>query len=95
MKKILLAVLAAGLMSTSASAATWYEGKVRFIQTDGENVRVKLRLADESLLVYTIQAATADVQKTIIAMILTAQAADRNIKLYEQSGVWTSVLLAE
>ena len=94
MKKMFLAVLAAGLMSTSAFAG-WIEGKVKFIQTIGTEVNVMIVDSNNVNYEHKIHAATADVQKTIIAMILTAQAADRNILLYEDSNVWTSVLLKQ
>lgn len=92
MKKIIIAAIGAAVMSTSAMAA-WEEGKVNFIQTTSTGVNISLLKSDGSKLNLPIQA-SGDKEKTIIAMALTAQAADRNIKLFSASGAWISVLLA-
>jgi len=93
MKKILIAMLFAAGTSTSATAA-WHEGKVDFIQTTAQGIKISLLNADGLRMTHLISA-TGDTEKTIIAMALTAQAATRDITLFETSGEWTSVLLKQ
>lgn len=77
MKKLLLAAVVAGLMSTSAMAA-WIEGPI-------ETLSIK---ADESVLIkvggtarFVDPAMSADGRKLFMAVILTAHASGTSIKI--------------
>ncbi len=94
MKKVIIAALAVGLMSTTAMAE-WHEGAVDFIQTTATGVKISIVKEDTSRLTYVVSATSVDTTKTIIAMALTAQADGRPLSLYETSATWTSVLLSK
>ena len=76
MKKILFTVIAAGLMSASAIAATI--GKVDTIQVDAEGI-VKMRILKEDSSTTKLLPLVGIDTKTMTAMLLTAKSSNAQI----------------
>jgi len=93
MKKILLAALVASVMSTSAMA-TWYDGTLGEIRQFPSFTKVVLIEADGTMLTKTISG-DLEVQKRILAMLLTAKASGMQVSLADTAdGLgWNGVIL--
>lgn len=94
MKKLLLSIVAVGLMSTSLMAI---EGKVNYIKVKNDgSITVEILKADttvkENLLV-----GTADAVKAMLAMALTAKTTDSTVTVYsgtvDEGTGWKTLIL--
>ncbi|RUM62648.1 MAG: hypothetical protein DSZ03_06385 [Sulfurimonas sp.] len=92
MKKLLIAMLATGLVSTSVMAA-WVGGTVDSIRTntDGSSYIVMKRTGDNKKIGMKISnAATADGKKMLLTVALTAQTTGKSVIGWLNGSGWTS-----
>ncbi len=91
MKKMLLAIFAAGLMSSSLIAAV---GTVDLVQvlSDG-TVKIRILKEDSTLTAITPCVGTVEANKAMLAIALTAKTSGSTVKtIYGNSG-WESIML--
>ena len=88
MKKVLMAVLAAGLMVTSASAL---EGKITKVITKSTGeVKVVLAITGGGVSAKVLNG-TADANKAMLAVALTANSTDKTVEMYDDGVKWTYI----
>ncbi|GEM_PF-3965135 len=86
MKKVFIAAIAVGLLSTTVFAG-WVSGTVDKIQKIPAGTYVTLKQANNATAFAKITL-TGDARKEFIAVLLTAKAQNATIKLYARSGEW-------
>ena len=91
MKKILLAAIAVGMMSTSAMALVGTVEKIQ-IKSDGE-VTIVLKKLDGTGNARHILAGTADANKAMLAAALTAKSTSATVEMYNDATSWTNITL--
>ncbi len=87
MKRLLLAVVVVGLMSTGAMALDGTISKV-IVKSDGV-VKVVLEKTSGGPFARTIACDTMDADKAMLAVALTAQSTGATIEAYADSTRWT------
>lgn len=91
MKKIILAAVAVSLMSTSAFA--WVTGTLKRVEIHptGPVIVVATSSGDVVRRVST----TAELQKQILAVALTAQSRGATVDMLPEGGYWTRIRITE
>ena len=95
MRKMLFAVFAVSLISTSAMAE-WFEGKIGKINAiDNGRFVVEIKLADGTVSPYKPLNLNMgkEAKKQMIAVILSAKAADMPVRMFLSGDFWTRTIL--
>ncbi len=91
MKKILLSVIAVGLMSVSAMA---HEGTISKITVKSDGTASMILLRTDTVLVNKrIDGSTPDANKAMIAVILTAKSQGATVDANTNGAIWTGITL--
>jgi hypothetical protein len=93
MKKTLIGLLFAGLVSTSAFAGQYFEGKIDqlVVRNNGEVFASLIKTSGQNTGFIKVEA-TGDYLKAILASLMTAKSLDATIYLYQgNSGLWTKI----
>ena len=88
MNKMLLATLVAGLMSVSAMAVEGTIGKVT-VKSDGTIKIVLAKTAGGNIA--KVLGGTADSDKAMLAVALTAKSSGATVDAYNDGTIWTNI----
>ena len=91
MKKVLVAAIAASLMSVTAMAT---EGTISavIVKSDG-SVKVTLAKAAGGSTTKAVNGATADANKAMLATALTAKSSGATVDAFNDGTIWTNITL--
>jgi len=93
MKKLLSTAVIVGLMSTSAFAAYWVDGKVHEIRQYGDNTVIKLIKADGEFSSAEFKAdLSEEAKKKLFTVILTARSLNSDVSLRYDYG-WNAIFI--
>lgn len=89
MKKLIVGLSAAAILSTGAMAGTWMAGTVGYIQFTDTLAKVQL-VTDSGPVVKDIDPQGAFF-KEMVAALLTAKTQNGQVNLFDDAGMWTKI----
>lgn len=89
MKKITLALVAVSMMAVSSFAGTWKTGKIGFIQSTDQGVKVQLVNGSQKTEIFF--SSTSQFFKENLAVALTAKASNSDVAMYQDGTLWTKI----